>query len=98
MVPTKSIRMSQIVSVLGYCLLPLAILAFVSILITLNGTFGFILSSKLCMLTFAALAVAWCTHSASLIFVKVLDMHHQRALVAYPVALLYTCFALITAF
>lgn len=47
MVPTKSIRMSQIVSVLGYCLLPLALLAFVSIVITLNGMFGFVLSSRL---------------------------------------------------
>ena len=40
------------------------------------------------------LSIAWCTHSASSIFVAVLRMSDQRLLVAYPVMLLYGCFAL----
>lgn len=31
-------------------------------------------------------------------FVTVLGMHNQRALVAYPVSLFYTCFALMSIF
>eukprot|EP01133_Synstelium_polycarpum_P015093 gene15093-17868_t len=43
-------------------------------------------------------AIAWSTYSASKMFVKTLTMIDQRILVAYPVGLLYTGFALITAF
>jgi len=32
-------------------------------------------------------AIAWCTYSASAIFVAVLQLTEMRALVAYPVAL-----------
>lgn len=39
-------------------------------------------------------SVLWCTHAASSIFVAVLRMSDQRLLVAYPVGLLYGCFAL----
>ena len=46
----------------------------------------------------SALSVLWCTHSASLIFVTVLSMTEQRLLVAYPVFLLYSAFALLAVF
>jgi hypothetical protein len=39
-------------------------------------------------------SILWCTHAASSIFVAVLRMSDQRFLVAYPVGLLYGCFAL----
>jgi hypothetical protein len=43
-------------------------------------------------------SIAWCTYAASGIFVAVLRLSDQRALVAYPVGLLYGCFALLSVF
>ncbi|KAJ1974923.1 hypothetical protein H4R35_003386 [Dimargaris xerosporica] len=76
-------------SVLGYSLLPLVILSGISMLLKLSSTIGYILSS---------MAVLWCTFSASTLFVTTLSMSNQRLLVAYPVGLFYTCFALMTVF
>ena len=45
-----------------------------------------------------AVSVFWCTYSASAMFVSVLSMEHQRFLIAYPICLFYTCFALLTIF
>ncbi|GIX71007.1 protein YIPF5 [Caerostris extrusa] len=76
------------VSVLGYCLLPMVVLSGISVL-SLKGT--------LCtILTF--IAVSWCSFSASKLFVTALAMDHQQPLVAYPCALLYGVFALLTIF
>jgi hypothetical protein len=44
------------------------------------------------------LSIIWCTYAASGIFVAVLRMSDQRLLVAYPVGLLYGCFALLSVF
>ena len=49
-------------------------------------------------LVVAALTVSWCTYAASTMFVTVLQMTNQRLLVAYPVAVLYSSFALLTVF
>jgi hypothetical protein len=38
----------------------------------------------------AAVAISWCTYSASAIFVAVLQLTDMRALVAYPVGLFCT--------
>ncbi|ORY46702.1 hypothetical protein BCR35DRAFT_322895 [Leucosporidium creatinivorum] len=76
-------------SVLGYCLLPLVILSMVSIVASLDGTLGYLLS---------CLSIAWCSYSASAIFSSVLRLSHQRFLVAYPVGLLYAAFALLSVF
>ncbi|KAJ3368075.1 hypothetical protein GGF31_006908 [Allomyces arbusculus] len=76
-------------SVLGYCLLPLVLLSMVSVVLGLGGWIGPIL-------TWAT--IGWCTYSSSSMFVTVLRMNEQHALVAYPVGLLYAMFALITAF
>jgi protein YIPF5/7 len=54
-----------------------------------SGAFGYLLS---------ILSILWCTYSASGIFVAVLQMSDQRLLVAYPVGLLYGCFALLSVF
>jgi hypothetical protein len=45
-----------------------------------------------------ALAILWCSLSASKLFVTALSMDHQQPLVAYPCALLYGVFALLTIF
>ena len=47
---------------------------------------------------FMPIAVLWCSNAASLFFVAALDADDRRWLLAYPVALFYTCFALITVF
>lgn len=47
---------------------------------------------------FIPTAVLWCANAASLFFVAALDADDRRWLLAYPVAMFYTCFALITIF
>lgn len=76
-------------SVLGYCLLPMVALAAVSVFFTLNSLFGYILSAG---------AISWCTYSSAKMFVTGLGMKEQRVLIAYPIALVYTSFALLTVF
>jgi hypothetical protein len=44
-------------------------------------------SSGIIGYTLAAVAISWCTYSASAIFVAVLQLTEMRALVAYPVGL-----------
>ncbi|KAF9268931.1 Yip1 domain family protein [Marasmius fiardii PR-910] len=85
----KGIDAYRVASVLGYCLLPMVGVGALSIMVTLDGMFGYILS---------LLSIIWCTYSASGIFVAVLRMSDQRLLVAYPVSLLYGCFALLSVF
>ena len=46
----------------------------------------------------SAFTTVWCTFAASGIFVTVQQMKEQRLLVAYPVGLLYACFALLSVF
>jgi hypothetical protein len=99
----------RVVSVLGYCLLPMVGVGAISVVVTLecvihrfttslqshqyvfrcSGILGYVLS---------LLSIIWCTFSASGIFVAVLRMSDQRLLVAYPVALLYGCFGLLSVF
>ncbi|KAI0250376.1 Yip1-domain-containing protein [Lactifluus subvellereus] len=79
----------RVLSVLGYCLLPMVGVGALSVIITLDGMLGYLLSS---------LSIVWCTYAASGIFVAVLRMSDQRLLVAYPVGLLYGCFALLSVF
>nr|KAF6394293.1 Yip1 domain family member 7 [Pipistrellus kuhlii] len=78
-----------VASVLGYCLLPMVILSGSSILFSLQGTIGTVL---------ALVIILWCSLSASKIFISALDMEGQQLLVAYPCALLYGLFALLTVF
>ncbi|KAI6002719.1 Yip1-domain-containing protein [Pisolithus albus] len=85
----KGIDVYRVVSVLGYCLLPMVGVGAVSVVVTLDGVLGYMLS---------ILSIIWCTYAASGIFVAVLRMSDQRLLVAYPVALLYGCFALLSVF
>ncbi|EJD02651.1 Yip1-domain-containing protein [Fomitiporia mediterranea MF3/22] len=79
----------RVTSVLGYCLLPMVGVGALSVVTTLDGLKGLVLAS---------LSIAWCTYAASGIFVAVLRMSQQRLLVAYPVGLLYGCFALFSVF
>ena len=74
---------------IGYSLLPIVFLAALSLAVEMQGVAGFV-----CI----PVAVIWCAHAASLFFVAALDADDRRWLLAYPVALFYTCFALISIF
>ncbi|XP_025085571.1 LOW QUALITY PROTEIN: protein YIPF5-like [Pomacea canaliculata] len=83
------VSVGVIISVLGYCLLPMVLLSASSIVFSLQGMLGIVLT---------CVAVAWCSVSASKLFVSALAMDSQQPLVAYPCALVYGVFALITVF
>lgn len=117
MATQSSVTLGSVVSVLGYCLLPMVVLSGINVLIALQcvcstsfqfclareyyqyiyniflhnsrGTFGVVL---------AGVCILWCSVSASKLFVTAYSMDHQQILVAYPCALLYGVFALITIF
>ncbi|XP_060941458.1 protein YIPF5 [Limanda limanda] len=78
-----------VASVLGYCLLPMILLSTCGVLLSLQGLVGIILTSAI---------IGWCSLSASKIFISALAMDGQQLLVAYPCALLYGVFALISVF
>ncbi|KAJ3337712.1 hypothetical protein HDU93_000660 [Gonapodya sp. JEL0774] len=85
----RGAEFSRTASVLGYCLLPMVLLSCVRVAVSYGGLLALIL---------ALISVAWGTFSASTMFVNALDMTDQRALVAYPVFLLYGIFALLAVF
>ncbi|KAG5843348.1 hypothetical protein ANANG_G00149900 [Anguilla anguilla] len=78
-----------VASVLGYCLLPMILLSSFGVVFSLQGMLGIVLT---------ALIIGWCSQSASKIFISALAMDGQQLLVAYPCALLYGVFALISVF
>ncbi|XP_075786607.1 protein YIPF7 isoform X2 [Pelodiscus sinensis] len=78
-----------VASVLGYCLLPMVVLSSCAIFFSLQGILGTLL---------ALIIIGWCSLSASKIFISALAMEGQQLLVAYPCALLYGLFALLTVF
>ncbi|XP_006631862.1 protein YIPF5 [Lepisosteus oculatus] len=78
-----------VASVLGYCLLPMIILSSFGVLFSLQGMMGIVIT---------AVIIGWCCFSASKIFISALAMEGQQLLVAYPCALLYGVFALISVF
>ncbi|NXU50180.1 YIPF7 protein, partial [Turnix velox] len=78
-----------VASVLGYCLLPMVILSSSAIIFSLQGIPGTLL---------ALFIIGWCSLSASKIFTSALAMEGQQLLIAYPCALLYGLFALLTVF
>lgn len=86
---TSGVSVSCIVSVLGYCLLPMVLLSFFSVIMSLQGMLGSGVT---------VVCVLWCSISASKLFVSALTMDRQQLLVAYPCALVYGVFALLTVF
>ncbi|XP_051646058.1 protein YIPF7 isoform X1 [Manacus candei] len=78
-----------VASVLGYCLLPMLILSSSAVIFSLQGIPGILL---------ALFIIGWCSLSASKIFTSALAMEGQQLLIAYPCALLYGLFALLTVF
>ncbi|KAI6212820.1 hypothetical protein M3Y94_00074200 [Aphelenchoides besseyi] len=89
MAEQKSISFTCTASVLGYCLLPMSLLAFSATVLSFSTYLGYV----------AALAViAWCSSSSAKLFSAILNMEGQKFLVAYPCAMLYAVFALLAIF
>ncbi|TNN20587.1 Protein YIPF5 [Schistosoma japonicum] len=85
----RGVTPTCVVSTLGYCLLPMCLLSSFGIVFSLKSILGVIVT---------AIVVFWCTIASSKLFVRTLDMQHQRILVAYPCALVYCVFALLVVF
>ncbi|VDN07437.1 unnamed protein product [Thelazia callipaeda] len=89
MAEDRSISFTCTASVLGYCLLPMAIVSIVAVVLSFQGIVGYLI---------AGAAVIWCSVASSKLFVTTLSLNGQRLLVAYPCALLYCVFALLAIF
>ncbi|ORY61455.1 uncharacterized protein BCR38DRAFT_459334 [Pseudomassariella vexata] len=76
-------------SVLGYCLLPMVLTSLVGIVMPMDTPIGYVLTSA---------AILWCTTSASGMFCAVGRMRGMRGLVAYPLALFYVGFGIMSIF
>ncbi|CAK8697257.1 unnamed protein product [Clavelina lepadiformis] len=85
----SGVTLGCVASVIGYCILPMVILSGFSIIISLKGLIGILLT---------IFTVTWCSLSASKLFVCGFAMDSQQLLIAYPCALLYGVFALLTVF
>ncbi|XP_072929184.1 protein YIPF5 [Epargyreus clarus] len=79
----------SVASVLGYCMLPMVVLAGLGVFLALDGTVG---------LSLSAVAVIWSALSASRLFVTMSGDAEQRPLIAYPCALVNGVFALLVLF
>lgn len=85
----KSILLYDTISVLGYCLIPVTALSFLSIFITMKGLVG----AALCLFIIIISSI-----SATRFFEIALEMAEQKWLIFYPVCLFYTCFVLVCIF
>lgn len=83
------IDLTRSASIIGYCLLPLVLICALGLVISLDSTVGYVLSG---------FAVFWCTYSASGLVTTTLKLHNVRPLIAYPLGLFYSVFALMAIF
>ncbi|CDO96098.1 unnamed protein product [Kluyveromyces dobzhanskii CBS 2104] len=87
--PSSGISYLRSASILGYAFLPLCVLAAPGVFTSLNNTFGYILG---------LFTVLWSTWSSSGLFTVSLDLHNVRILIAYPLLIFYSVFALMAIF
>lgn len=73
-------------SLLGYCLLPIVLLAALAVFVSLKGVVGTVLGVT---------AILWSTLSAARFFEAALGMSDRKWLIAYPAGLFYAVFALV---
>ena len=73
-------------SLLGYCLLPIVLLAALAVFVSLKGVVGTVLGIT---------AILWSTLSAARFFEAALRMQDRKWLIAYPAGLFYAVFALV---
>ena len=109
----KSIGIFSVISIMGYGLLPIVVLAAIAITISLKyvcvlsqlvphgrswSVFVGVHLRGYFGLVVGFVAVGWATVTAARFFEKSLNLLHQRWLIAYPVFLFYCCFVLMTVF
>ena len=89
--PNGAVSMWTVISILGYALLPVNLLAGLNMILRVHklGWIGMVL---------AVLTIVWCTTASARLFERGCNMREQRFLVAYPTALLYSAFVIITIF
>ena len=75
------------ITVLGYCLIPIVLLSFIAVFLDMKNFLEGILS---------LVAIVLSSLNPSRFFEIKLEIYSQRWLIFYPVALFYTCFALVT--
>ncbi|OII76329.1 YIP1 domain-containing protein [Cryptosporidium andersoni] len=85
----QSIDLYTTMSILGYSLLPIVLLAGISVIYSLRSKIG---------ISIAIFFNMWSTITASRFFELTVSLKHQRFLIAYPIALLYACFTIVTIF
>ncbi|CAN8097899.1 unnamed protein product [Discula destructiva] len=76
-------------SVLGYCLIPLLATSVAGVFVPMDTPLGIVLTSA---------AIMWSTYSASGMFCAVGRLRSMRGLVAYPLALFYVGFGIMSIF
>jgi hypothetical protein len=86
---SSTLTFGRSASVLGYCLLPLVVTSLIGVVMPMNTLFGHLITSA---------SILWCTYSASGMFCAVGRMRGMRVLVAYPLALFYIGFGLMSIF
>jgi hypothetical protein len=94
---SASISVWATTSILGYALLPVNVLAGVKILFALLLLQHVALVVRLQRLL-GVLTVVWSTAASTRLLEVGCGMRHQRYLIAYPIALLYSAFVLLTIF
>jgi hypothetical protein len=92
MSPQGAVSVWTVTSILGYCLLPVNILALVKILLVNIANLSTL--GRFC----GVLTVVWSTTASTRLLEVGCGMRDQRYLIAYPIALLYSAFVLITIF
>lgn len=83
--PPVHLGLTLTISMLGYCLLPIVLLAALAVFVNLHGVQGVVLGMA---------AILWSTLSCARFFESALHMSDRKWLIAYPAGLFYACFAL----
>lgn len=99
MSPTGAVSFWTVTSILGYALLPVNVLGAIKILVSsllYVGDTSMIVGTVIRLL--AVLTVLWSTIASTRLLEIGCGMEPQRYLLAYPIALLYSAFVLITIF
>lgn len=86
---SATLTWSRSASVLGYCLIPLLATSVVGVFMPMDTPLGIVMTSA---------AIMWCTYSASGMFCAVGRLRSMRGLVAYPLALFYVGFGIMSIF
>lgn len=86
---SATLTWSRSASVLGYCLIPLLATSVAGVFMPMDTPLGIVMTSA---------AIMWCTYSASGMFCAVGRLRSMRGLVAYPLALFYVGFGIMSIF